>query len=132
MGKFMLVFDWDRLILSNKIPTDLATLTVLALFLMLGFTKVTFVLILLFSLFDCGIIVMRQRPVVELHPVRLSMGLCAVNKLTVVGVMYAVQGASTGGCGVVVRGEPQGGAVAVTQTSDKRVGRVCDPVKGSY
>ena len=86
----MLVFDWDRLILSNKIPTDLATLAVLASFLMLGFTQVTVVLVLLLPLFDCGILVMRQRTVAELHTVRVSMGLCAVNDLTVCSVMDTV------------------------------------------
>ena len=106
----MFIFDRDWLVLSLKQQTNLAVLAVLAVVLMLRLAELALLLVLGhqgLSLLECGLIVW-QSSITELHPI------------------------PTGGCGVVVRGKPQGGTLAVTQTSVKGVGRVCDPVKGTY
>ena len=110
MGKFMFVLDRYWLVLGLKQQPNLAVLAILTVVLMLRLAELALLLVLGcqgLSLLDCGLVVW-QSSIAELYPI------------------------TPRGCGVVVRGEPQGFTEAVTQTSDKGVGRVCDPVKDSY
>ena len=106
----MPVLQRDWLVLSLKQQPNLAVLAVLTVVLMFRMAELALLLVLGcqgLSLLDCGFIVW-QSSITEPYPI------------------------TPRGRGVVVRGKPQGQTLAVTQTSNKGVGRVCDPVKGTY